>query len=157
MEKKLAELERLVAAQAAQIESLSGENAFLRRQLANLKRLQFGHTSERLDPAQLELIHSQTLIVPVASAPAPASNATRRRRAPRRVRVPADLPVEEMILDPEEVQRLGADPRWLERRSADTAAALDRGVFGAPSYVIGDDIFWGQDRLDFVARRLAQG
>ena len=40
---------------------------------------------------------------------------------------------------------------------ADTAAALDRGVFGAPTYVIGDDIFWGQDRLDFVARRLARG
>jgi 2-hydroxychromene-2-carboxylate isomerase len=36
-------------------------------------------------------------------------------------------------------------------------AALDRGVFGAPSYVIGDDIFWGQDRLDFVERRLARG
>jgi len=30
-------------------------------------------------------------------------------------------------------------------------------VFGAPSYVIGDEIFWGQDRLDFVDRRLARG
>lgn len=60
-------------------------------------------------------------------------------------------------LDAVEVQRLAADPRWLERRTADTQAALDRGVFGAPSYVIGDDIFWGQDRLDFVARRLARG
>jgi carboxymethylenebutenolidase len=30
-------------------------------------------------------------------------------------------------------------------------------VFGAPSYVIGDEIFWGQDRLDFVERRLARG
>jgi 2-hydroxychromene-2-carboxylate isomerase len=28
-------------------------------------------------------------------------------------------------------------------------------VFGAPSYVIGDEIFWGQDRLDFVDRKLA--
>jgi carboxymethylenebutenolidase len=27
-------------------------------------------------------------------------------------------------------------------------------VFGAPSYVIDGDIFWGQDRLDFVERRL---
>ena len=65
--------------------------------------------------------------------------------------------IAEAGLDPAEVQRLGADPRWLERRTADTAAALERGVFGAPCYVIGDDIFWGQDRLDFVARRLAQG
>jgi carboxymethylenebutenolidase len=30
-------------------------------------------------------------------------------------------------------------------------------VFGAPTYAIGDQLFWGQDRLDFVARRLAQG
>jgi 2-hydroxychromene-2-carboxylate isomerase len=29
-------------------------------------------------------------------------------------------------------------------------------VFGAPSYVIGDEIFWGQDRLDFVDRALAR-
>ncbi|MEA2788653.1 MAG: hypothetical protein QOG73_1059, partial [Acetobacteraceae bacterium] len=32
-----------------------------------------------------------------------------------------------------------------------------KGVFGAPSYVIGDEIFWGQDRLEFVERRLAHG
>ncbi len=60
-------------------------------------------------------------------------------------------------LDADRVMALGAEPRWAERRTADTAAALERGVFGAPSYVIGEDIFWGQDRLDFVARRLAQG
>jgi carboxymethylenebutenolidase len=60
-------------------------------------------------------------------------------------------------LTPDEVLTLGADPRWAEMRLADTQAALDRNVFGAPSYVIGDDIFWGQDRLGFVERRLAQG
>ena len=65
--------------------------------------------------------------------------------------------ITEAGLDAAEVQRLAADPRWLERRDADTRAALDRGVFGAPCYVIGEDIFWGQDRLDFVARRLARG
>ncbi len=58
--------------------------------------------------------------------------------------------------DGEEVLRLGAEPRWAERRTADTQAALARGVFGAPSHVIGDDIFWGQDRLEFVERRLAR-
>ncbi|MDB5398372.1 MAG: 2-hydroxychromene-2-carboxylate isomerase [Rhodopila sp.] len=60
-------------------------------------------------------------------------------------------------LDADQVLKLGENPRWAERRIADTQAALDRGVFGAPSYVIGDDIFWGQDRLDFVERRLARG
>lgn len=60
-------------------------------------------------------------------------------------------------LEPGAVMDLGSDPKWAERRTADTAAALARGVFGAPSYVIGDEIFWGQDRLDFVERRLAEG
>jgi 2-hydroxychromene-2-carboxylate isomerase len=60
-------------------------------------------------------------------------------------------------LDADAVMALGAEPRWAERRIADTEAAKARGVFGAPSYVIGDDIFWGQDRLEFVERRLARG
>lgn len=60
-------------------------------------------------------------------------------------------------LDPAQVMPFADDPKWAERRSADTKAALERGVFGAPSYVIGNEIFWGQDRLDFVQRRLARG
>ncbi len=65
--------------------------------------------------------------------------------------------ITEIGLDANAVMQLGAEPRWTERRTADTQAALDRGVFGAPSYVIGDEIFWGQDRLDFVGRKLAAG
>ena len=37
---------------------------------------------------------------------------------------------------------------------ANTEAALAAGVFGAPSYVVAGEIFWGQDRLDFLHRRL---
>ena len=37
-----------------------------------------------------------------------------------------------------------------------TQEAIAAGVFGAPSYVIEGEVFWGQDRLDFVERRLAQ-
>ena len=44
-----------------------------------------------------------------------------------------------------------------ERYDAYTQRAIDAGVFGAPSYVIDGEIFWGQDRLDFVERRLAGG
>ena len=65
--------------------------------------------------------------------------------------------ITEIGLDADAVMKLGAEPRWTERRNADTKAALDHGVFGAPSYVIGDEIFWGQDRLDFVERKLAKG
>ena len=35
-----------------------------------------------------------------------------------------------------------------------TQRAIDHGVFGSPSYVIDGEIFWGQDRLDFVERKL---
>ena len=35
-----------------------------------------------------------------------------------------------------------------------TREAVDAGVFGAPSYVVHGEIFWGQDRLDYVERRL---
>ena len=64
--------------------------------------------------------------------------------------------IRECGMDPGPVMRLGADPRWHEMRAADAQAALARGVFGAPSYVIGQDIFWGQDRLEFVERHLAR-
>ena len=41
------------------------------------------------------------------------------------------------------------------RYDENTRLAIDAGVFGAPSYVLDGEIFWGQDRLDFVERRLA--
>ena len=33
---------------------------------------------------------------------------------------------------------------------AQTQAAVDRGIFGAPTFFVGDEMFWGQDRLEFV-------
>jgi 2-hydroxychromene-2-carboxylate isomerase len=41
-----------------------------------------------------------------------------------------------------------------ERYDADTQRAIEIGVFGAPSYVVDGEMFWGQDRLDFVQRKL---
>jgi len=43
-----------------------------------------------------------------------------------------------------------------ERYDQNTQDAIELGVFGAPTYVIDGEMFWGQDRLDFVERRLAQ-
>ncbi len=37
-----------------------------------------------------------------------------------------------------------------------TREALSRGVFGAPTYIYRDEPFWGQDRLDFLDRALAE-
>jgi carboxymethylenebutenolidase len=43
-----------------------------------------------------------------------------------------------------------------ERYESYTQAAIDAGVFGAPSYVVDGEIFWGQDRLEFVERALTR-
>jgi len=35
-----------------------------------------------------------------------------------------------------------------------TREAIARGVFGSPTYIVNGEMFFGQDRLDFVARKL---
>jgi 2-hydroxychromene-2-carboxylate isomerase len=47
-----------------------------------------------------------------------------------------------------------ADPEIAAQYERDTQDAIRRGVFGSPTYVIDDELFWGQDRLDFVERKL---
>ena len=37
---------------------------------------------------------------------------------------------------------------------ANTQQAINNGIFGAPSYVLDGEMFWGQDRLDFLERQL---
>ncbi len=41
-----------------------------------------------------------------------------------------------------------------EELAALTERAAARGVFGAPTFFVGDEMFWGKDRLDFVERWL---
>jgi 2-hydroxychromene-2-carboxylate isomerase len=43
-----------------------------------------------------------------------------------------------------------------EQYERDSQSAIEAGVFGVPSYVVDGEIFWGQDRLDFLQRRLAR-
>ncbi|MGB9382585.1 DsbA family protein, partial [Candidatus Binatus sp.] len=38
--------------------------------------------------------------------------------------------------------------------AAITEQAAARGVFGLPTFFVGDEMFWGKDRLDFVERSL---
>jgi uncharacterized protein (DUF924 family) len=66
------------------------------------------------------------------------------------------------IGDPEVVaavlQRLGVEPQpWLARAAtpevkdrlrAQTDEAIARGLFGAPAVTVGDELFWGNDRLE---------
>jgi carboxymethylenebutenolidase len=55
---------------------------------------------------------------------------------------------------PAELLATSSTPEVQAAYAAHTQAAIEAGVFGAPSYVVDGEIFWGQDRLDFVARRL---
>ena len=51
--------------------------------------------------------------------------------------------------------RISSGPKASASR-VETDASLARGVFGAPTFVIGDEIFWGKDRMDFIDQELAQ-
>ena len=47
-------------------------------------------------------------------------------------------------------------PTVQQRYQVFTQEAIDLQVFGAPTYVVDGEMFWGQDRLDFVERALAR-
>jgi carboxymethylenebutenolidase len=42
-----------------------------------------------------------------------------------------------------------------QQYDANTQAAIDNGVFGSPTYAVDGELFWGQDRLDFLERELS--
>jgi len=47
------------------------------------------------------------------------------------------------------------DPDIDAALTANTNEAIGRQVFGMPTYLLGEEMFWGQDRLDFLDRALA--
>ncbi len=55
----------------------------------------------------------------------------------------------------DELVAMAADPQVKETLKTWTQEAVDRGAFGAPTFFVGDEMFWGQDRLDFVRSALA--
>ena len=44
----------------------------------------------------------------------------------------------------------GRDNKVQEILVQNSEQAVGKGVFGVPSYVVGEEVFWGQDRLDFL-------
>ena len=60
-------------------------------------------------------------------------------------------------VDPDEVLAGAAAPGAKEALKAATGEALGRGVFGAPTFFVGDEMFWGNDRLHFVEGALRGG
>lgn len=60
----------------------------------------------------------------------------------------------EQGLDIDALFEKAAEKSTVERIVKDTDRAIAKGVFGAPTYVVGTEIFWGQDRLDMLERHL---
>lgn len=56
--------------------------------------------------------------------------------------------------DPRAALTLVDDPEVKQALKRDTEHAVTRGVFGAPSFIVGDELFWGNDRLLFVEEAL---
>ena len=49
---------------------------------------------------------------------------------------------------------LASEQAVKDHLKAATQEAVERGIFGAPTFFVGDSMFWGQDRLDFVREAL---
>ena len=70
-----------------------------------------------------------------------------------------DLPTAAGVLkaagfDPQEFMAKAESQEAKDRLKATTEEAVARGVFGAPTTFVGEDMFFGQDRLDFVEEAL---
>lgn len=51
---------------------------------------------------------------------------------------------------------LASEPAVKDALKAATEAAVQRGVFGAPTFFVADQMYWGQDRIDFVRDALTR-
>lgn len=49
------------------------------------------------------------------------------------------------------------DPAIKDQLRAATDAAIERGAFGVPTFLVGDELFWGHDRMHQVARAAGSG
>jgi 2-hydroxychromene-2-carboxylate isomerase len=57
--------------------------------------------------------------------------------------------------DPQKLMVLANDQATKDALKTATTEAVSRGVFGAPTFFVNDQMYWGQDRLDFVKEALA--
>ncbi len=57
--------------------------------------------------------------------------------------------------DPREALAMLDDPEVKAELKRVTEEAVARGIFGAPSFIVDGELFWGNDRLTFVEEQLA--
>jgi 2-hydroxychromene-2-carboxylate isomerase len=58
--------------------------------------------------------------------------------------------------DAQQLQALAADQAVKDQLKKVTQEAVERGVFGAPTFFVGKQMYWGQDRLDFVQEAISK-
>lgn len=77
---------------------------------------------------------------------------------PRNLSDPAEIAavLTEGGFDPARFQAMIGEQAVKDKLKANTEQAVARGVFGAPTFFVGEEMFWGQDRFDFVAEALAR-
>ena len=64
---------------------------------------------------------------------------------------------QEFGLAPGAAEALWNDPQWKLELKATNDAAIAAGVFGAPTFVVDGEPFWGNDRRDQLERWLSSG
>lgn len=61
---------------------------------------------------------------------------------------------ESIGLDRQELADAIQDPVRLAQLERNHEEAAKKGAFGVPTFIVGEEVFWGQDRIDFVAEHL---
>ena len=59
-----------------------------------------------------------------------------------------------MNLNFQELSDLAKSEKVSKIYQSNTEDAVAKNVFGSPTYIYNDELFWGQDRLDFLERAL---
>jgi 2-hydroxychromene-2-carboxylate isomerase len=57
-------------------------------------------------------------------------------------------------LDADLLLRRIEEPEIKDQLKANSAEAVERGAFGAPTFYVDDEMFFGNDRLDFLEEKL---
>lgn len=60
-------------------------------------------------------------------------------------------------VDKDQILHALGEPAVKQRLATEVDAAIERGVFGSPFFIIDKEPFWGSDRLDQIDRWLATG
>lgn len=60
----------------------------------------------------------------------------------------------ELGVEPDEFERLAASDEIGAELARSTDLGIERGVFGVPMIIVGEELFWGKDRMEFVEDEL---